>query len=154
MKDIKKIIIGSDHAGFVLKEKIRAYLQDKGLKVEDAGTYSKERCDYPGFACLVAKGVSTGKFPRGILVCKSGIGNSIVANKLRGVRAALCYNVAAARLSSQHNDSNILVLGSAFVNTALAKRITGMWLKAEFQGGRHQRRLNQIKKIEERAGCR
>lgn len=150
----KKIIIGSDHAGFALKEKIKAYLQDKGLEVTDAGTYSEERCDYPSFACAVAGAVSTGKFPRGLLICKSGIGNSIVANKLKGIRAALCYNVAAARLSRQHNDSNILVLGSAFVNVPLAKRIAGAWLNTEFQGGRHQRRLNQIKKIEERAGCK
>jgi ribose 5-phosphate isomerase B len=154
MKEIKRIIIGSDHAGFALKEKIKSYLKARGLKVEDAGTHSKERCDYPKFACAVAKAVSVKKFQRGILVCKSGIGNSIVANKLRGVRAALCYNVTAARLSRQHNDSNILVLGAAFVNASLAKRITGVWFKTEFQGGRHKRRLDQIKKIEEREGCR
>lgn len=147
---IKPIVIASDHAGFSLKEKLKPYLQKKGLKIKDLGAYSKECCDYPNFAYALAKEVSKGRVKRGILICKSGIGNSIVANKLRGVRAALCYNTKAARLSREHNDSNVLVLGSAFVNERLAKKITGVWLETEFQGGRHKRRLNQIKKIEEK----
>jgi len=148
MTNIKRIAIASDHAGFTLKEKIKPYLQSKKLGIEDLGTCSKERCDYPGFAYALAKKVSDGRVKRGILICKSGIGNSIVANKLPRVRAALCYNVLAARLSREHNDSNVLVLGSAFVNLKLAKKIIGIWLKTEFQGGRHKRRVDQIRKIE------
>lgn len=145
---MKKIIIASDHAGYVLKEKIKPYLEEKGFKIKDLGTCSKERCDYPKFAYLLAKEVSSGNFKRGILLCKTGIGNSIVANRLPRVRAALCYNVKAARLSREHNDSNVLILGSAFVNAKLSRKIIAVWLNTEFQGGRHKRRLNQIKNIE------
>jgi ribose 5-phosphate isomerase B len=147
---MKKIIIASDHAGFLLKEKLKAYLEKNGLKVKDLGTCSKESCDYPQFAYDLARQVSAGKYKIGILICKSGIGNSIVANRLPGVRAALCYNIKAARLSREHNDSNVLVLGSVFVNERLAKKIAGVWLTTEFQGGRHKRRLNQIKDIEKK----
>jgi ribose 5-phosphate isomerase B len=145
---MEKIIIGSDHGGFALKEKLKVFLEKKGLKVKDVGPYSAERCDYPEYAYAVAKEVSSGKFKRGILICKTGIGNSIVANKLPRVRAALCYNVKAAKLSRQHNDSNILVLGSVFVNEKLARKITSVWLTEPFAGGRHKRRINQIRKIE------
>jgi len=147
---MSKIAIASDHAGFRLKEILKPYLKAKGLTVEDFGTNSLERCDYPQFAYALAKAVSSGRLKKGILICKSGIGNSIVANKLPRVRAALSCNVKAARLSRKHNDSNVLVLGSAFVTKRLAKSITGVWLKTEFQGGRHKRRLNQIKKIEKK----
>ncbi len=145
---MEKIIIGSDHAGFILKEALKKFLEARGIKVIDAGTYSKERCDYPKFAYAVAKAISSGAFKKGVLICKSGIGNSIVANRLSGVRAALCYNITAARLSRQHNDSNVLVFGSAFVTKKEAKRILSVWLKTEFQGGRHKKRINLIKKIE------
>jgi len=145
----KTIAIASDHAGFRLKEKIKTYLIKRGLRVEDFGTCSIERCDYPQYAAKLAKAVSSGKYKQGILICKSGIGNSIVANRFPGVRAALTYNLKAARLSREHNDSNVLVLGAGFVNANLAKRITSVWLNTEFQGGRHRKRLNQIKKIEE-----
>ena len=142
------ILIASDHAGFPLKEKLKPYLEKRGLEVKDLGAYSSKRCDYPQFAYRLAQGVSSGKFKQGILVCKSGIGNSIVANRLPRVRAALCYNVEVARLSRQHNDSNVLVLGSAFVNAALARRIVAAWLDTRFQGGRHSRRIKQIREIE------
>lgn len=145
---MKIIPIASDHGGFVLKEKMKKFLAQKGFEVKDYGTYSQESCDYPKFAYSLAKDVSQGKYDKGILICKSGIGNSIVANKLPRIRAALCYNAKAAQLSREHNNSNILVLGSLFVNEALAKKIAGVWLKTEFTGGRHQRRLNQIRKIE------
>lgn len=145
---MKTIFIASDHAGFALKEKLKPFLERKGLKVRDLGAYSDQRCDYPQFAASLAKEISREKFKRGILICKSGIGDSIVANRFPGVRAALCYNLKAARLSREHNDSNVLVLGSAFVSQNLAKRIIDVWLNSEFKGGRHQRRLNQIKKIE------
>ncbi len=145
-----RIIIGSDHAGFSLKEKLKVYLKNKGYAVKDLGAYSKERCDYPEFAFGVAGLVACGKFKRGILICKSGIGNSIVANRFRGVRAALCYNIKAARLSREHNDSNILVLGSVFVNPGSAIAILRIWLHTNFQGGRHKRRLDLIKKLEKK----
>jgi len=145
---MEKIIIGSDHGGFALKEKLKVFLEKKGFKVKDVGPYSAERCDYPEFAYAAAKEVSIGKFKRGVLICKTGIGNSIVANKLPRVRAALCYNVKAAVLSRQHNDSNILVLGASFVNEQLARRIMNAWLVEPFCGGRHARRVNQIRKIE------
>jgi len=146
---MKTILIASDHAGFVLKEKIKPYLEKLGLKVKDLGTYSKERCDYPEFAAKLAKEISRGRQKRGILICGSGIGVSIVANRFKGVRAALCYNPKAAGLSRQHNDSNVLVLGSRFASPGLKKKIIQIWLNTKFVGGRHRKRLNLIKKIEE-----
>jgi ribose 5-phosphate isomerase B len=151
---MKNILIASDHAGLSLKEKLSAYLNKEGLKTIDLGTYSKERCDYPLFAAKLARAISSGEFKKGVLVCKSGIGNSIVANRFPGVRAALCYNVKAARLSREHNDSNVLVLGSAFVNKRLAEKIISAWLDTPFQGGRHARRLTIIRKIEKEIGAR
>ena len=142
-----KVIIGSDHAGFKLKEALKADLIDLGLQVEDAGCHSIARCDYPRIAYSLAQQVSKRKFSRGILICNSGIGNSIVANKLPGVSAALCHNLKTARLSREHNNSNVLVLGAAFVSRLLAKRMLRVWLKTEFMGGRHKRRINQIKRI-------
>jgi len=147
---MNEILIASDHAGFVLKEKLKRYLQKKGIAVKDLGTYSKERCDYPEYAYNLAKAVSSGQYKRGILACKSGIGDSIVANKVAGVRAALCYNLKAAKLSRQHNDSNVLVLGSAFVKADLAKRMVSAWLNTKFLGGRHFRRVKQISEIEQK----
>jgi ribose 5-phosphate isomerase B len=151
---MRSILIASDHAGFNLKEKLKVYLDRKGLSVKDLGTYSPQRCDYPLFAARLCRFISGGRFKRGILICKSGIGNSIVANRFPGVRAALCYNLKAARLSRQHNDSNVLVLGSAFVNNDSAKKIVTAWLNTAFKGGRHARRLNLIKKIERETGAR
>jgi len=147
---MKELLIASDHAGFVLKAKLSAYFKGKGIKVKDLGTYSPERCDYPAYAYKLAKLISEGKYERGILACKSGIGDSIVANKLPRVRAALCYNLKAAKLSREHNDSNILVLGSAFVKMELVKKIAMAWLRTPFAGGRHARRVNQIKAIEKK----
>lgn len=147
---MSKLSIASDHAGFVLKEKLKEYLSKKGIAVKDLGTYSKERCDYPEYAYNLAKSVASGEYKRGILVCKSGIGDSIVANKVPGVRAALCYNLKAAKLSRQHNDSNVLVLGSAFVKADLAKRMISLWLNTKFLGGRHLRRVKQINEIEQK----
>jgi len=144
---MSKLLIASDHAGFPLKGKLKAYLEKKGISVKDLGTHTAERCDYPEYAYELAKGISSGKYKRGILVCKSGIGNSIVANRLPRVRAALCYNLKTAKLSRQHNDSNVLVLGSAFVKTELAKRMATAWLNTKFLRGRYRRRVNQIEKI-------
>ena len=144
----KSILIASDHAGFALKDKLKPFLKKNSLKVVDLGTGSSERCDYPAYAAVLARKIARKSCGRGILICKSGIGNSIVANRFPGVRAALCHNVRAARLSRQHNDSNVLVLGSAFVNAKTARRILGVWLNTSFLGGRHKRRLRQITEIE------
>jgi len=143
-----KLLIASDHAGFVLKEKIKAYLQKKAISVKDLGTYSLGSCDYPVYAYELAKNISLGKFKRGILICKSGVGTSIVANRFPGVRAALCHNLKIAKLSRQHNDSNVLVLGSVFVKADLAKRMVSAWLNTKFLGGRHLRRINLINQID------
>jgi ribose 5-phosphate isomerase B len=147
------ILIASDHGGFSLKEKLKSFLNRGRIAVKDLGPFTEERCDYPEFAYSLSKEISKGKFKKGILICKSGIGNSIVANKLSGVRAALCYNTKAAKLSRMHNDSNVLVLGSIFVNSDLAKKIVKVWLNTEFEGGRHIKRLSQIKAIERKVRC-
>ncbi|MFH0940321.1 MAG: ribose 5-phosphate isomerase B [Candidatus Omnitrophota bacterium] len=144
----KKIAIGCDHGGFLLKEKIARYLKKQGLPMEDLGTFSQESMDYPDTAYKVAAAVSSGKAYRGILICKSGIGNCIVANKLKNVRAALCYNLKAARLSRQHNDANILILGALFVKETAAKKMIDVWLNTPFEGGRHLRRIKKIERIE------
>jgi len=146
---VKRIVIGSDHGGFRLKEKLKAYLERKGYRVKDVGCLNRGPCDYPQYAYKVASLVSSGRFSRGILVCKSGIGNSIAANKLKGVRAALCYNLRAAKLSRRHNDANLLVLGALFVKQPLARRMVSIWLSTAFEGGRHLRRVRQIRKIED-----
>ncbi len=143
-----KMLIASDHAGFRLKEKLKAYLEKKHIQMNDLGTYSEERCNYPEFASALAEDISRGIHKQGILICKSGIGNSIVANRYSGVRAALSYSVKAAKLSREHNDSNVLVLGAAFVNEKTAKKIVHVWMETKFLGGRHRKRLNQLKKIE------
>jgi ribose 5-phosphate isomerase B len=145
---METLVLACDHGGFALKETLRKFLVRKGYAVKDVGAFSRERVDYPLYASAAARLVSSGKVKRGIIICKSGIGNSIVANKLPRVRAALCYNITAARLSRQHNDSNILVLGSLFVSPALAKRMVTVWLKTPFEGGRHAKRLRQIMAIE------
>ncbi len=148
-----KIIIGADHGGFRLKEQITLWLKKKGHSVKDVGVYSESSCDYPLIAYDVARNVSVAKFPRGIIICKTGIGNSIVANKLPRVRAALCTNLEMAEFSRRHNDSNILVLGANFIDIRLAKKMLGVWLKTKFEAGRHLRRIKQIKDIE-RSICR
>jgi ribose 5-phosphate isomerase B len=142
------IVIGSDHRGFKAKRSIIEFLKNKGFKLEDFGTFSEESCDYTKYAYKVAKAVGNSRRRRGILICKTGIGNSIAANKVKGVRAALCYNVKAARLSREHNNANVLVLGADFIRRSQLKRILETWLKTEFIGGRHLRRINQIRKIE------
>jgi ribose 5-phosphate isomerase B len=144
---MKSILIASDHAGFALKEALKPYLKKNKITAVDLGAHSLESCDYPDYAAALAKQVAQGKVKRGILICKTGIGNSIAANRFTGVRAALCYNVTAARLSREHNDSNVLVLGSYFVNAEAAKKILRAWLNTGFAGGRHKRRLNKIERF-------
>lgn len=145
----EKIIIGADHAGFALKEAIKPVLAKMGIEVTDAGTDCERSVDYPDFAACVAKAVATGAFARGILICGSGVGMSIVANRFPGVRAALCLDEETARLSRQHNDANILVLAGRKTDPARAEGIVRVWLTTPFEGGRHQARLDKIRETEE-----
>lgn len=143
-----KIVLGCDHGGFQLKKKIIKFLQAKGYRLADLGSHSAQSCDYPLIGKRVAQAVSRGKFERGILICKTGIGFAIVANKVPKVRAALCRSKRDARLSREHNDANVLVLGANFTKTQPAKEILEVWLKTAFKGGRHARRVRQIAKME------
>ncbi len=144
-----KIALGSDHGGFGLKESVKSYLIENGYEVEDFGTYSTESVDYPAFALKAAIAVSKGKCDRGILVCSTGIGISIAANKVRGIRAALCGDLLSARLTREHNDTNVLALGAFIVGKELAFSIVDTWLKTDFsKGERHQRRIDAITEIE------
>lgn len=143
-----KIVIGSDHGGFKLKEALVKYLKSKGHAVKDIGSFSEEACDYPLIGYEAAKLVAVGDYPRGILICKTGVGMSMVANKVRGVRAALCDRPDIARSSREHNDSNMLVFAANIVTPGRAKAILDAWLKARHVRGRHARRVGQIKKIE------
>jgi len=143
-----KVAIASDHAGFKLKEKIKKYLEELGYKYKDFGTDSDESVDYPDYALKVAESAAKKESDRGILICGSGIGMCMVANKIYGVRAALCHNVETARLSREHNDANILTFGARIVDEQIAKEMVKVWLKTEFLGERHLRRVNKIKDIE------
>ena len=143
-----RIVIGSDHAGFLLKEAVKPYLTDLNLGVTDVGTDSTDSVDYPDFGATVAEKVSSGEFERGILVCGSGVGMAIVANKYPHVRAVLCLDEETARLSRLHNNTNILVLAGRRTDIETAKKIMGKWLNTAFEGGRHQRRLDKISDIE------
>lgn len=146
------VIIGCDHAAFPLKETLREFLAGTGLEVEDAGTYSEDSVDYPDYGAKVAAGVSSGKFTRGILLCGSGIGMSMVANRFPGVRAALCNDLFSAFMCRKHNDANILVLGGRVLGKTLAVEIVKAWLETDFEGGRHQSRLDMFDKLENMQG--
>ncbi len=142
-----KIVLGADHGGFSLKDSINQFLVREGYQTVDYGTKTPEPCDYPRYAYKVARAVSNKKADRGILICKSGNGMAIVANKLPGVRAAICFDKSVAALSRQHNDANVLVLGSEHLLDE-PEPIVRSWLESVFEGGRHQRRVNQISRIE------
>lgn len=142
------IAIGSDHGGLLLKEEIKKHLSQQGISVEDFGTYSEESVDYPDFAQKVSEAVISEKCKRGILVCGTGIGISIAANKVAGIRAALCSDSFSARMSREHNDANILCLGERVLGQGLALEIVDVWLKASFAGGRHENRVKKIHQIE------
>ena len=144
----EKIIIGADHAGYQLKEALKPFLAEMGLAVTDAGTDSERAVDYPDFAAKVAEAVSVGVFPRGILICGTGVGMSMVANRFPGVRAALCRDEEEARISRMHNDANILVLAGRKTDAETAMKIARTWLTTPFEGGRHQRRLDKIGETE------
>lgn len=143
-----KIAIGSDHAGFDLKSEIITLLKEMGLEWIDFGTDGPHSVDYPDFGERVSRAVSIGEIERGILICGTGIGMSIVANKFPNVRASLCNDLFTARMSRLHNDANILVIGGRIVGKDLAKEIVRVWLSTGFEGGRHTMRLEKIRRIE------
>src|SRR3954462_14047531 len=139
-----RIAIGADHAGFLLKEHLKATLARLGHSVDDHGTHSEEPVDYPPICFAVGRAVADGQAERGIVLGGSGQGEQIAANKVVGVRAALCNDLYTARLSRQHNDANVLSMGGRIVGVGLADEILALWLKTPFEGGRHQRRIDQI----------
>lgn len=141
------VAIGCDHAAFELKEKLKAYLDRRGLPVEDVGAYSAESVDYPDYGRKVAEMVAGGEFSRGILLCGTGLGMSMVANRFPGVRAALCHDLFSAVMCRKHNDANILVLGGRVTGETLAEEIVKAWLETPFEGGRHQQRLDLFDRI-------
>ncbi len=139
-----KIAIGSDHGGFELKEIIKPLLVELGHDVEDVGCFSSDSVDYPIQAKEVSKLVLEGKADRGILICGTGIGMSLTANRFKGIRAALCHELFTARMSRQHNDANVLCMGGRVIGSELAKEMVKIWLSTEFEGGRHKRRIDMI----------
>lgn len=145
---MKSIAIGCDHRGFALKELIIAWLQNEGYSYQDFGCYSTEPVDYPDIAQKVGEAVASGSFDQGILICSTGIGMCIAANKIKGVRAALCHNVFAAQRARQHNDANVLCLGGEDVDTSVALETVKTFLTTDFEGGRHTRRVSKIRALE------
>ena len=144
-----KISIGCDHGALALKNKMVAHLTAKGYDVKDCGTYTADSCDYPDFAAAAARAVAGGECEKGIVLCTTGIGVSIAANKVKGIRCALLSDVMSARLTREHNDTNMMALGQGFVGPMLALQIVDTWLDTAFEGGRHQRRVDKISAIEE-----
>ena len=145
-----KIAIGCDHGAFALKNKLTAHLEQKGFEVKDFGTYSLDSCDYPDFAGAAAKAVASGECDKGIVLCTTGIGVSIAANKVRGIRCALLSDKASARLTREHNDTNMMALGAGIVGQLLALEIVDTWLGTEFSGdARHQRRIDKMMALED-----
>lgn len=142
--------IGNDHTGVALKELIKKFIEEKGYEVKDFGTQSTDASNYPDIAEAVSQAVASGQCERGILICGTGVGMSIAANKVRGIRAVCCSEPFSAKLSKQHNNANILCFGSRVVGSELAKMIVENWMDAEFQGGRHEVRVNMIHDIENR----
>jgi ribose 5-phosphate isomerase B len=142
------IAIACDHGGYALKETVKQHLKDKGYEVKDFGTNSLDSCDYPDYAAPAAQAVASGECEKGIVICTTGIGVSIVANKVKGVRCALCADTLSASLTRRHNDTNMLAMGAGIIGQNLALEIVDTWLTTEFEGGRHQRRVDKITALE------
>lgn len=143
------IALGSDHGGYALKERIKDYLDSHGLEYRDFGTNSMDSCDYPLFAKAAAEAVSSGVCERGIVVCTTGIGISIAANKVKGIRCALCHDALSAEMTRRHNDANMLAMGAGIIGPNLAERIVETFLTTEFEGGRHAKRVAEITALED-----
>jgi ribose 5-phosphate isomerase B len=146
----RRIALGADHGGYSLKENLKPFLQKQGYQVDDCGTHSSESVDYPDFALAVARKVSEGEAWRGIIIDGAGIGSCMVANKVDGVRAAMCYDHATALNSREHNNANVLTLGAGMIEASTARQIVLTWLNTNFGGGRHARRVDKIMDIERR----
>ena len=142
-----KISIASDHGGFALKQEIAEYLRQQGHEVLDCGCHSTESCDYPDFGAAAAKAVASGQCERGVVICSTGIGISIAANKVPGIRCALCGDIYSAEMTRRHNNANVLAMGAHLTAPVLAKKILDVFLSTEFEGGRHQRRIDKIDHI-------
>lgn len=142
-----KLSIACDHGGFDLKEELIPYLKEEGYEVEDFGTYNKDSCDYPDFAVPAAKAVTEGRCDFGIVICSTGIGISIAANKVKGIRCALCDNLYCAEMTRRHNNANMVALGAHITTPQMAKKILDVFLKTEFEGGRHARRIGKVDDI-------
>ncbi len=138
------IAIGNDHAGIHLKEEIKAYFDNKGIPYKDFGVAQGEKCDYPDIAGIVGKGVAAGEFEKGILVCGTGVGMSMTANKIKGIRACCCSDYFSAKASREHNDANILCIGERVLGAGLALELVDVFLKTEFEGGRHATRVGKM----------
>ena len=139
-----KIAMGSDHGGFALKQHLKTYLENKGCLVEDCGTDSTQSCYYPDFGRLAAEAVASGRCERGIVICTTGIGISISANKVRGIRCALCSEPLSAEMTRRHNDANMLAMGGGLIGNNMADKILDAFLNTPFEGGRHQRRVDKL----------
>ena len=150
MQNEKKVYLGSDHGGFELKNALAARLREAGFVTEDLGCYSAESCDYPDFAAAVGRAVAAREGALGLLVCGTGIGMSIAANKIPGVRAALCGDVFSAKMTRRHNDANVLCLGARVVGPGLAAEIADAFFSSSFEGARHARRVEKIAELEKR----
>lgn len=142
------IAIACDHGAYTLKEALKRHLEARGLEYKDFGTHSLDSCDYPDFVAPAAQAVASGECDRGIVLCTTGIGASITANKIKGIRCALLSDVLSARLTRQHNDTNMMALGAGVTGPNLAMEIVDVWLDTEFQGGRHQRRIDKVMALE------
>lgn len=142
------LAIGSDHGGYELKEHVKKHLEERGIEYKDYGTYTEDSCDYPDIAKAVCEGVKSGECERGILLCGTGIGISMAANKIDGIRAALCSDVFSAKMAKQHNNANIICLGGRVTGRELAFMIVDAWYDDEFLGGRHQNRIDKIHALE------
>lgn len=143
------IAIGCDHGGFALKQEVMRHLDELGLAYKDFGTYSEESCDYPIYGEAVARAVAAGECARGILICGTGIGISISANKVKGIRAALCGDCYSAEMTRRHNDANMMAIGAGFTGKNMAERMVEVFLTTEFEGGRHERRVNKMMALEQ-----
>ena len=145
-----KIAMGCDHGGYAMKEALKVYLTEQGHEVQDCGCYSTESCDYPVYGEAAARAVASGECEMGVVVCTTGIGISMAANKVRGVRCAHCGDVLSAEMTRRHNDANVLAIGAGMVGLNVAKRMVDVFLTTAFEGGRHQRRVDRLMEIESR----
>ena len=145
-----KIAIGNDHAAVEMKLGVKAHLESRGIEVIDMGTHTSDSCDYPVYGEKVGRAVASGEADLGIAICGTGVGIAMAAGKVKGIRACVCSEPCTARLSRMHNDSNVLAFGARIIGMEMAKMITDAWLDAEYEGGRHQRRIDQLMEIENR----